>query len=124
MKNNKNILWFEEVGREDVNIVGGKGANLGEMCKANIPVPYGFVVTAFAYFNFLKETGLDKTIKEALMVLNHQDPKSLQQTAANIRRLILSKKMSEDIAKDIMLSYLNLSGRASKHSRLKETVFF
>ena len=120
MKNNKNILWFEEVGREDVNIVGGKGANLGEMYKANIPVPYGFVVTASGYFNFLRETGLDKAIKEALSSLNHQDPKSLQQTAANIRRLILSKKMSEDIAKDIMLSYLNLSGRASKHSRLTE----
>ncbi len=120
MKNNKNILWFEEIGREDVNVAGGKGANLGEMCKAHIPVPYGFVVTASSYFNFLKETGLDKAVRESLKILNHQDTKSLEQTSANIRRLILSKNMPEDIAKDIMLSYLNLSQRASKHSRLTE----
>ena len=49
----KLIAWFDEVGRNDVPLVGGKGANLGEMTKADIPVPPGFIVTADTYFRFV-----------------------------------------------------------------------
>ena len=58
----KFIVWFDEVGKEDVGLVGGKGANLGEMTNANIPVPYGFVVTSHAYFYFIKEAYLEHKI--------------------------------------------------------------
>ena len=54
-KRNKYILWFQEVDKDDVDIVGGKGANLGEMTSFSIPVPQGFIVTSQAYFDFLKE---------------------------------------------------------------------
>ena len=54
----KYVRWFKEVDKEDIGIVGGKGANLGEMTKAGFPVPNGFVVTAQAYFQFLDESGL------------------------------------------------------------------
>ena len=52
-KKEANILWFAEVGKEDVALVGGKGANLGEMTSAQLPVPRGFIVTSKAYFDFL-----------------------------------------------------------------------
>ncbi len=54
MINNKNIVWFEEVDKNDVSLVGGKGANLGEMTNASFPIPYGFIITSNAYFDFLK----------------------------------------------------------------------
>jgi len=47
----KHVVWFEEVTKDDVGTVGGKGANLGEMTRAHLPIPYGFVVTAQAYFD-------------------------------------------------------------------------
>ncbi len=54
----KAIVWFNEVTKEDIPTVGGKGANLGEMTNADIPVPPGFIVTAGAYFDFLKKSKL------------------------------------------------------------------
>ncbi|MEM3688832.1 MAG: PEP/pyruvate-binding domain-containing protein, partial [Thermofilum sp.] len=56
-KSTKIILWFEELRKEDVPIVGGKNANLGELINAGIPVPPGFAVTAYAYKRFIEETG-------------------------------------------------------------------
>ena len=53
------ILDFKEIKKEDVFIAGGKGANLGEMAAAKINVPNGFVITAEAYQEFLKENGID-----------------------------------------------------------------
>jgi len=52
-KNQKLVVWFNEVGREDVDYVGGKGANLGEMTQEKFPVPNGFIVTSHAYFTLL-----------------------------------------------------------------------
>ncbi len=49
------IVWFKDVGKDDIPQVGGKGANLGEMAKASIPVPPGFIVTSQSYFDFLKK---------------------------------------------------------------------
>lgn len=116
----KNIVWFDEVGKEDIPIVGGKGANLGEILRFGIPVPYGFIVTAQAYFNFIKETGLDKKIKHLLANLNHADPKNLQQTAQNIQKLIIRERIPESLAKEIMLAYLDLPLRAKKKQKIFE----
>ena len=60
----KTIVWFNEVTKKDVPLVGGKGANLGEMTNAQIPVPPGFIVTASAYFDFLKKSKLAEKIAE------------------------------------------------------------
>jgi len=54
MSKKKPIVWFEEVGKNDVGLVGGKGANLGEMVNASLPIPYGFIITAQAYFDFIE----------------------------------------------------------------------
>jgi len=55
-KKTAHVLWFKEVNKKDIPLVGGKGANLGEMTAAKIPVPNGFIVTAQAYYDFLKTT--------------------------------------------------------------------
>ena len=57
----KNVVWFDEVDKEDGGLVGGKGANLGEMAKSGFPVPDGFIVTSHAYFQVLKENQCDRT---------------------------------------------------------------
>ena len=51
----KAVVWFNEVTKNDIPLVGGKGANLGEMTNAGIPVPPGFIVTSSAYFDFIKK---------------------------------------------------------------------
>ncbi|MHA1649905.1 MAG: PEP/pyruvate-binding domain-containing protein, partial [Candidatus Helarchaeota archaeon] len=66
-KSKKLILWFEECGIEDVPLVGGKNASLGEMIqKTKVPVPTGFALTAEAYRYFIKENNLKQFIRDTL----------------------------------------------------------
>ena len=68
------VLWFDELKREDVDIVGGKSSSLGELTSStNVPVPYGFATTAYGYRQFMTETGLEAKIKEALDNLDDVD---------------------------------------------------
>ena len=84
-KGRKTIVWFNEVDKNDIPLVGGKGANLGEMTGAGIPVPPGFIVTSEAYFDFLRKTRLTDKIRELLELIDVNDSKQLQQIAAQIR---------------------------------------
>jgi len=106
----KVILWFNEITKNDIPIVGGKGANLGEMTKAGIPVPPGFVVTATAYFDFLKQTGITDRIRRLLEPLDVNDSRQLQQTAEKVREVILKAAMSPELAAEIEKSYAKLGG--------------
>jgi pyruvate,water dikinase len=101
----KAIVWFNEVTKKDVPTVGGKGANLGEMTNANIPVPTGFIVTADAYFDFLKKSKLTDKIHNLLQPLDPGNSKQLQQIAAEIKQLILDAAMSPELAKEIQEAY-------------------
>ena len=89
----KSVVWFEEVGHEDLALVGGKGANLGELLRASIPVPPGFVVTADTYFQFIEENGLSSVIKSELDGLDVHDSRELNERAARIRKAILDAPM-------------------------------
>ncbi len=113
----KNILWFNEIGIEDVPIVGGKNASLGEMIKSlvtkGVNVPFGFATTAEAYFNFLFTTGLDKKIEEILKDLNIHDLKQLAQKGKEIRDLILNSQLPQELSDDIVLAYQKLSEKYS-----------
>lgn len=75
---NKFVVWFNEVDKEDIAIVGGKGANLGEMTKAGFPVPNGFIVTAPAYFHFLDEAKLRDDLRDDLHGLDVNDSAKLK----------------------------------------------
>jgi pyruvate,water dikinase len=104
----KSIVWFTEVTKEDIPIVGGKGANLGEMTNAGIPVPPGFVVTAGAYFNFIKEAGITQKIRNILEPLDSNDSRQLHEISAKIKETILGARMPVALAEDIRQAYIKL----------------
>ncbi|MBI5127796.1 phosphoenolpyruvate synthase [Candidatus Roizmanbacteria bacterium] len=105
MANKKSIVWFEEVGKGDVGIVGGKGANLGEMTNARLPVPYGFIVTAEAYFDFIEKAGLKKRISDLLQSVNFENPSELSQASSLLKELIDSAPLPNDLVKQIIRYY-------------------
>ncbi|MFC1942221.1 phosphoenolpyruvate synthase [Chloroflexota bacterium] len=104
-KNQKAVVWFNEVTKEDIPLVGGKGANLGEMTNANIPVPPGFIVTATAYFDFIKKAGLTPKIRSLLEPLDVHDSKQLQSIAVKVQKLIEDAPMPPELAKEIEGAY-------------------
>jgi pyruvate,water dikinase len=100
------ILWFREIGKGDVAIVGGKNASLGEMItKTKVPVPYGFAITAHAYDYYILKTGLKDYIREKLEKLDAKKLKSLQATGRDIRHAIATAKMPKELEKVILGFY-------------------
>jgi pyruvate,water dikinase len=104
----KHVVWFKEVDKEDVNLVGGKGANLGEMVQADFPVPNGFIVTAPAYFYVLDQNNLRPKIKSILKGLDVSDPGKLNTASRKVKRLIENAEIPEDLADEIIKHYLHL----------------
>jgi len=102
------IVWFKEVTKNDVATVGGKGANLGEMTSARIPVPPGFIVTADAYYDFLKKANLSGSIGRLLKSLDPNNNKQLNQTAAKVKQVILNAAMPPELAQEIKNAYKKL----------------
>jgi pyruvate, water dikinase len=101
----KPIVWFNEVNKEDVATVGGKGANLGEMTQAGIPVPQGFIVTASAYFGFIEKAKLMESIRKLLEPLNPDDSKQLQEISVQVKKLISEAQMPPELADLIKQAY-------------------
>ena len=116
----KFIKWFEELKKEDVPLVGGKGANLGEMTQMGIPVPPGFCVTAEAYKYFVENVRVEdgRTLQEWIMDVisrtNVDDSKELLENTAKIREKIISMEMPKEIAEEILEAYHKLSQRFNK----------
>jgi len=104
----KVIVWFNEVTKKDIPLVGGKGANLGEMTNAKIPVPPGFIVTANAYYDFLRRSGISDKIRELLEPLDVNDSKQLQQVANKVKEIVLNAPMPPGLAKEIREAYIEM----------------
>lgn len=104
------VAWFSEIDKNDVALVGGKGANLGEMANAGFPVPEGFVVTANSYYDFIRENKLNIKIKHLLSTANFENTKSLDQVSQHIKKIIRQGTMSEGLIKEIISSYNKLGG--------------
>lgn len=102
------ILWFKDITKNDIPLVGGKGANLGELTRSEIPVPGGFCVTAQAYYYFLEKTGLKDGIGKLLKGLNPEDNKKLNAVSKEIKKKLLAAKMPEDLSQEIKDAYYNL----------------
>src|SRR5208337_2756349 len=109
MKEVPNILWLEEIRKEDITSVGGKGASLGEMASIGLPVPKAFVVTAQAFRRFLVETGLEKKIFSSFDKLDVEDNEALERAADNAKALVMKAKMPAAIRDDIKTSYKKMS---------------
>ena len=115
-KDGKDLVWFDEVDKEDLLLVGGKGANLGELTKAAIPVPPGFIVTTESYFLFLDESGLHQQIGEILESLNPDDSEQLLQIATEIKDMITNATMPQHIADEIREAYGKMGGLVAVRS--------
>ena len=106
MKTNiKFVVWFKEVCKKDVSLVGGKGANLGELTNAGMPVPPGFIITSDAYISFLKRTQIADKIQAKLDMIDPNDSKKLQDVAEDIKELISNAPMPSDIMEEIKAAY-------------------
>jgi pyruvate,water dikinase len=113
-KREKFIVWFEEVNKEDVSIVGGKGANLGEMTNAGFPIPYGFVVTAKAFFYFIESNKLNGQIYPLLKNINYNRPEELQQVSDLIQNKIYHSPIPDDLEKAIIHYYEHIIDHENK----------
>ena len=109
----KLVLWFEELAKGDIPLVGGKNANLGEMTKAGIPVPPGFAISAYAYDRFIEETNIAEKIYRIIQetVTDKNDPKQYEEASEKTRKVIDSTKMPKYIGNAIKEAYLKLSKR-------------
>lgn len=104
------VLWFKDVGKDDVELVGGKGANLGEMTNAGFPVPGGFIVTAHAYYCFIKENKLQEKITKVLKSVSYTDSLSLDKASSKIKKIIMGGTMSKELVSQIFANYKTLGG--------------
>jgi len=110
------ILWFDEIGMEDVPRVGGKSASLGEMTRrTGVPVPYGFATTAEAYRYFIKWNRLEEKISEILTQLKDpNDTQTLQKVGKTIREVITNSQMPPDLESAIKEAYKELGNKINE----------
>ena len=112
------LLWFEQLERKDVDIVGGKSSSLGEMtAKTDIPVPYGFATTAYAYRYFIKESGLEEKMRSILSELTDVENSALlRDVSARLRDAIMAEKMPQDLQDAIGAAYVELGKRVGEEN--------
>ncbi|MBE8540223.1 pyruvate, water dikinase [Geoglobus acetivorans] len=102
------ILWLNEIGKDDVPLAGGKGANLGELLRNEIPVPNGFVVDSRTFIEFMEATGLWYHINDLLRGLDVENTDNLNEISGKIRKLIEEAKIPENIEEEIKKAYRKL----------------
>lgn len=117
-KNSARILWFDQLSIEDVPLVGGKNASLGEMYSRLVPmgidVPNGFAVTAFAYREFLEKAGIKEKIQEILKGLDTGNIRQLEDRGERVRNTILHGELPEELKREVIEAYRNLSNSFNK----------
>lgn len=106
------ILFFDEIDQKDLPLVGGKGANLGEMTKAGFPVPYGFCVTTVSYQEFIKQNNLSDFISR---VIKDASLDNTSQIGAKIREKIKQAEIPGQIKHEIIQS-MNKAGASAYYA--------
>lgn len=111
----RNILWFKDITLDDVVLVGGKNASLGEMIQElkseGIAVPDGFATTSRAYFDFLEQGGIRERIRKILAAVNIKNIKDLHRKSKEIQDIVLKTPFPKDLNEKISESYVTLSGK-------------
>ena len=100
--------WFDEIRKDDIALAGGKGANLGELSHAGLPVPPGFVVTTTAYDAFVEANGIGDTIVGRALATRADGPAGFEEVAEGIRALFSGGKVPEEMADEIRAAYQEL----------------
>lgn len=108
------VLKFEDLSKSDIGIAGGKGANLGELTQAGIPVPPGFVVTAETYEKFMEDSGINGEVMDILDRIDINNTKELQNASKEIKSIITSTPIPDDMSTLILEAYNQLSQRVGE----------
>ncbi len=108
----KNVVWLADLGRSDLALAGGKGANLGEMARAGLPVPPAFVVTASTFTEALERGGVREKIAKLMAQANPDDPKGLAESARQMQQLVKQAGLSAPLQAQIRAAYQKLGGGA------------
>jgi pyruvate,water dikinase len=113
-KSERIVLWLDELSRDDIGLVGGKNANLGELRSLGIPVPPGFAITSHAYRRFISETGIAERIFSILeeTIKDRADPAQFDEASKRIRSIMEAAKIPGDIEREIRAAYRRLSREA------------
>jgi len=128
-KDQKLILWFEEVGISDIPLVGGKNASLGEMIQQLTPkgvtVPSGFATTAYAYRYFIQGAGLETKLRELFADLDVENVSDLRKVGKKARSLILDTPFPSELEEAIIQAYQQMcdryhSNNASEQSSIND----
>jgi pyruvate,water dikinase len=104
----RSIVWFDELGADDIALVGGKGANLGELTAAGLPVPPGFVVTAPAYLEAMDRGGVRDGVRDLLTGLDPDDEAGVREAAATARELVRKAGSPEKLRVAVLDAYDHL----------------
>jgi pyruvate,water dikinase len=104
----KNIMWFNEIRKNNLSEVGGKGANLGEMAANGFPVPSGFVVTSGAYFVYINHNKIGDVIKEMTSDLDVENTDELAKASERIKLRILSGEIPQQLRQEIINAYRSM----------------
>ncbi|MCK4830447.1 phosphoenolpyruvate synthase, partial [bacterium] len=110
----ENIVWSDKVDKGDIPKVGGKGANLGEMSKHDLPVPEAFIVTADAFWYFVKEAKIKDKVFEILSELDVDNDTNLKHCSTSVRKLFTNSEIPLDLETDIVNAYKQISEKAGK----------
>ncbi|MBO7517676.1 MAG: phosphoenolpyruvate synthase, partial [Methanobrevibacter sp.] len=108
------VKKFEDLSKDDLGIAGGKGANLGELTQAGIPVPPGFVVTSKTYDKFMRDTGIFSKVMDILDQVDINNTKELQEAAEKIKAIIIETPIPDGISTYITEAYNQLSERVGE----------
>jgi len=115
----KFVKWFEEIAAQDVALVGGKNASLGEMIrdlgKKGVNIPSGFAITAEAYKYVIEKAGIGQRIKDTLADLDTHDMENLADRGEKLRNLIAHARCPEELEEEIALSYRKMEERFGKN---------
>jgi pyruvate, water dikinase len=113
------VKWFEEIGAQDVALVGGKSASLGEMIRnlgeKGVNVPPGFAITAEAYKYVVEKAGIRQKIKDTLADLDTHDMENLAERGEKIRNLIAKSPCPKELAQEIRICYRRMEERFGKN---------
>jgi phosphohistidine swiveling domain-containing protein len=102
------IRRFAELGRDDVDAAGGKGANLGELTRAGLPVPPGFVLTTAAYRAFVESSGIGEQVLALASVARDAEPAAYEEPSRRIRALFASAAVPEEVSRELLAARAEL----------------
>jgi len=117
MMNHDFVIGLDQIGKDDIKIAGGKGANLGQMIKFGIPVPSGFIVTTSSFDYLIQTNNLEHQIEQIIKNTDVDKTTELFKASKTIKKFILSCKMPSEIESKIIESYKNLSEKDHEYDK-------